>query len=152
MTENLKDDKLLISSSDSKKVDIDIQAKKKRLLEIEKEEDTLNKDLNNILEKIADAKVKLADKVESLSEEAFINLSAKNKVYTDLLKHKEKIKLSNKPELEEIDSKLVEAEREINKAKEKNDELNNAAGKFRMDANIALEKALKYSDKLGENL
>lgn len=144
MTENLKNDTLLVSSSDSKKVDMDIQDKKKRLLEIEKEEDTLNKDLNNILEKIADTKVKLADKVESLSEEAFINLAAKSKVHTDLLKHTEKIKSSNKPELKEIESKLAEAEKEKNKAKEKSKELSDMVGKFRMDANIALAKVQKH--------
>lgn len=152
MTENFKNDTLLVSSSDSKKVDMDIQSKKKRLLEIDKEKDTLNKDLNNILEKIVDAKVKLADKVGSLSEEAFIDLAAKNKVYNDLLKQIEKVKLSNGPELKEMENKLFEAEREINKAKEKNHELNDAATKFRMDANIALEKVLKHSEKTEENL
>ena len=152
MDEASKDDTLLISSSDINKVDMDIQSKKKRLLEIDKEKDNLNKDLSNVLEKIADAKVKLADKVESLAEEAFIDVAAKKKIYKDLLKQVEKIKLSNGSELKEVEEKLFEAEREMNKAKEKNDELNNVVGKFRIDANIALEKVLQCSDNIAGDL
>ncbi len=150
-------DKLDMNDSKSflvkdKSLQIKIQKKKEELLKIEKEQNEISKDLSKSLEKIADIKSKIADKTDSLLEEAFIDLAAKNKVYKDLLKQIEKVKLSNGPDLKEMQSKLLEAEREINKAKEKNDELNNAARKFRMDANIALEKALKYSDKIGENL
>lgn len=144
MTENSKNDTVLVSSSDSRDVDIDIQANEKRLLEIKKEQDALNKDLNSVLEKIADTKVKLADKAETLSEEAFIDLAAKNKVYADLLKHMEKVKPSDECELKELENKLDEAEKEKDKAKEKSKELSDMVRKFRKDASMALEKFKKH--------
>ena len=140
MDENLENERQLSSSFDN----MDIQVKKRRLLEIEKEQESLNRDLGNILEKVADTKTKLADKVESLSEEAFIDLAAKNKICLDLLKKIEKLKLSNDPELKETEFKLDKATEEKNKAKQRSNDLSSEAIKFRTDANMALDKAKKH--------
>jgi hypothetical protein len=155
MIEESKDNNLSVSSSDGNEADYDIQAKKKRLLEVEKEQNELNKDLSEVLEKIADVKVKMADKIESLSEEAFISLAVKNKIYTDLLGKVEKLNLSGESQLQELketEIKLVEAEKEKHEAKQKSDTLTQESEKFRMDANIALKKAQKHSKIIAKNL
>jgi hypothetical protein len=155
MTEKLKDNSLPASSFDGEEIGNDIQAKKQRLLEIEKEQNELNKDLGGILEKIANVKTKMADKIEFLSEEAFINLAVKNKIYADLLNKAEKLKLSGESHLEELketERKLSEAEKEKIEAKQKSDALSKGAEKFRKVANTALNKAQKHSEIKAENL